>query len=111
MSANHSCCPFRFAAIRSGSGNGGFVGDNSNFDGYVNKRGQITVCAVDDNGVRPWYGETGANVGAERTRCACLDAPGARAPGARSPSFEPRRAGLPGRPATTGAAGRDRRRD
>src|SRR5690606_20390406 len=44
------------------AGNGGFVGDNSNFDGYVNKRGQITVCAVDDNGVRPWYGETGANV-------------------------------------------------
>lgn len=44
------------------AGNGGFVGDNANFDGYVNKRGQITVCAVDDNGERPWYGETGANV-------------------------------------------------
>ncbi len=44
------------------AGNGGYFGDNSNYDGYVNKRGQITVCAVDDNGVRPWYGETGANV-------------------------------------------------
>ena len=44
------------------AGNGGFVRDNANFDGYVNKRGQITVCAVDDNGERPWYGETGANV-------------------------------------------------
>jgi len=53
------------------AGNGGIIAqdesgeifrDNSNFDGYVNKRGQITVCAVDDNGTRPWYGETGANV-------------------------------------------------
>lgn len=44
------------------AGNGGFVNDNSNFDGYVNKRGLITVCAVDDTGVRPWYGEYGANV-------------------------------------------------
>jgi len=53
------------------AGNGGTIArdssgrilrDNSNFDGYVNKRGQITVCAVDDNGERPWYGETGANV-------------------------------------------------
>jgi kexin len=44
------------------AGNGGNFEDNSNYDGYVNKRGQITVCAVDDNGQRPWYGETGANV-------------------------------------------------
>lgn len=43
-------------------GGGSIISDNSNFDGYVNKRGQITVCAVDDNGRRPWYGEIGANV-------------------------------------------------
>jgi subtilisin-like proprotein convertase family protein len=42
--------------------NGNIIRDNSNFDGYVNKRGQIAVCAVDDRGERPWYGETGANV-------------------------------------------------
>ncbi len=41
---------------------GNILRDNANFDGYVNKRGQITVCAVDDNGKRPWYGESGANV-------------------------------------------------
>lgn len=44
------------------AGNGGLLSDNANFDGYVNKRGQITVCAVDENGERPWYGEIGANV-------------------------------------------------
>ncbi|HYF59295.1 MAG TPA: S8 family peptidase [Burkholderiaceae bacterium] len=36
--------------------------DNANFDGYVNKRGTIAVCAVDDTGRQPWYGEPGANV-------------------------------------------------
>lgn len=36
--------------------------DNANFDGYVNKRGVLTVCAVDDTGRRPWYGEPGANL-------------------------------------------------
>lgn len=36
--------------------------DNANFDGYVNQRGVMTVCAVDDTGRRPWYGEPGANV-------------------------------------------------
>ncbi len=36
--------------------------DNSNFDGYVNQRGIVTVCAVDDNGVSPWYGEPGATL-------------------------------------------------
>ena len=36
--------------------------ENSNFDGYVNKRGVIAVCAVDDNGVSPSYGEPGANI-------------------------------------------------
>lgn len=36
--------------------------DNANFDGYVNQRGVISVCAVDDTGVSPWYAEPGANV-------------------------------------------------
>ena len=36
--------------------------DNANFDGYVNGRGVITVCAVDDTGLSPWYAEPGANV-------------------------------------------------
>ena len=36
--------------------------DNSNLDGYVNQRGVITVCAVDDSGRQAWYGEPGANV-------------------------------------------------
>jgi kexin len=36
--------------------------DNSNFDGYVNQRGIVTVCAVDDNGKSPWYGEPGATL-------------------------------------------------
>ena len=36
--------------------------DNSNLDGYVNQRGVITVCAVDDAGRQAWYGEPGANV-------------------------------------------------
>lgn len=38
------------------------VSDNANFDGYVNKRGVIAVCAVDDNGVAPRYAEPGANI-------------------------------------------------
>jgi proprotein convertase subtilisin/kexin type 2 len=36
--------------------------DDSNYDGYVNHRGVITVCAVDVQGRRPPYGETGANL-------------------------------------------------
>jgi kexin len=36
--------------------------DNANFDGYVNGRGVIASCAVDDRGRRPWYGEPGANL-------------------------------------------------
>ncbi|MFT3802456.1 MAG: S8 family serine peptidase [Burkholderiaceae bacterium] len=36
--------------------------DNANFDGFVNQFGVIPVCAVDDEGKRPWYGERGANV-------------------------------------------------
>ncbi len=36
--------------------------DNSNFDGYINQRGIVTVCAVDDKGMSPWYGEPGATL-------------------------------------------------
>lgn len=36
--------------------------DNANFDGFVNQMGIVTVCAVDDRGRRPFYGEPGANV-------------------------------------------------
>jgi subtilisin-like proprotein convertase family protein len=38
------------------------VDDNANFDGFVNQRGVHAVCAVDDGGRRPWYGEPGANL-------------------------------------------------
>jgi subtilisin family serine protease len=38
------------------------VRENSNYDGYVNKLGVITVCAVDSNGRQPFYGERGANM-------------------------------------------------
>ncbi len=56
---------FVFAA-----GNGGCYGndstgsclrENSNYDGFVNKLGVVTACAVDNDGARPFYGETGAN--------------------------------------------------
>ena len=36
--------------------------DNSNYDGYVNHRGVIAVCAVDGRGLRPSYAEPGANL-------------------------------------------------
>ncbi|MEZ5649736.1 MAG: S8 family serine peptidase [Burkholderiaceae bacterium] len=35
--------------------------ENSNYDGYVNKLGIITACAVDNRGKQPFYGEIGAN--------------------------------------------------
>ncbi len=38
------------------------VEENSNFDGYVNNPAVIVVCAVDDQGEQPYYGERGANV-------------------------------------------------
>jgi subtilisin family serine protease len=41
---------------------GACMDDNANFDGYVNGRGVIAVCAVDGNGRRPSYGEPGANL-------------------------------------------------
>ncbi|MEZ5658241.1 MAG: S8 family peptidase [Burkholderiaceae bacterium] len=36
--------------------------ENSNYDGYVNKLGIITACAVDNRGTQPFYGEIGANI-------------------------------------------------
>jgi proprotein convertase subtilisin/kexin type 2 len=52
------------------AGNGGFIklsndtsfAENSNFDGYVNRRGQVTVCATNINGTQPSFGERGANI-------------------------------------------------
>ena len=41
---------------------GNLIAEDSNFDGYVNKRGVIAACAVDDNGVAPSYAEPGANI-------------------------------------------------
>lgn len=41
---------------------GQLIDENSNFDGYVNKRGVIAVCAVDDDGRAPSYAEPGANI-------------------------------------------------
>jgi proprotein convertase subtilisin/kexin type 2 len=43
------------------AGNGG-EGDNANYDGYVNKLGVITVCAIDQNRRAPFYAEPGANI-------------------------------------------------
>jgi len=43
------------------AGNGG-PSDNANFDGYVNKLGIITACAVDHDGKAPNYAEAGANI-------------------------------------------------
>ena len=36
--------------------------DDANLDGFVNRLGVVTVCAVDDTGKRPYYGERGANL-------------------------------------------------
>jgi proprotein convertase subtilisin/kexin type 2 len=38
------------------------VEENSNFDAYVNSPAVLTVCAVDDQGEQPYYGERGANI-------------------------------------------------
>ncbi len=38
------------------------VEENSNFDAYVNSPAVMTVCAVDDQGEQPFYGERGANI-------------------------------------------------
>lgn len=44
------------------AGNGRQRSDNANYDGFVNKPGVLTVCAVGPDGVQPFYGEPGANV-------------------------------------------------
>ena len=41
---------------------GSCAGENANYDGYVNQRGVIAACAVDDNGRAPVYAEPGANI-------------------------------------------------
>jgi len=38
------------------------IADDSNLDGYANKRGVIAVCSVDDRGLAPTYAEKGANL-------------------------------------------------
>ncbi len=48
IDVNHTCPPICL--------------DNSNYDGYANNRGVITVCAVGDNGKQAWYSEHGANI-------------------------------------------------
>lgn len=44
------------------AGNGGDVGDNSNYDGYANSRYTIAVAAIGNDGVESYYSEPGANV-------------------------------------------------
>jgi kexin len=44
------------------AGNGGLVSDNSNYDGYANYRGVLSICAVGDDGVKASYSERGANL-------------------------------------------------
>ncbi len=44
------------------AGNGGQIGDNSNYDGYANHHGVVAVCAVDDDGNHAVYSEAGANL-------------------------------------------------
>lgn len=55
IDGNDRCLP-------NGRSNAGGWSDNSNFDGYVNRYGVITACAVTDRGKTPWYGEPGANL-------------------------------------------------
>ncbi|MFZ4765095.1 MAG: S8 family serine peptidase [Roseimicrobium sp.] len=43
-------------------GNGGDVGDNSNYDGYANSIYTIAVGALGNNGVQAYYSEPGANL-------------------------------------------------
>lgn len=44
------------------AGNGGDVGDNSNYDGYANSIYTIAVAALGSDGVQSYYSEPGANV-------------------------------------------------
>lgn len=43
-------------------GNGGDVGDNSNYDGYANSIYTIAIGAMDSSGARSYYSEKGANL-------------------------------------------------
>jgi subtilisin-like proprotein convertase family protein len=43
-------------------GNGGDVGDNSNYDGYANDIHTIAVAALTQTGAQSYYGEPGANL-------------------------------------------------
>ena len=43
-------------------GNGGDVGDNSNYDGYANSIYTIAIAALGDDGLRSYYSEPGANL-------------------------------------------------
>ena len=44
------------------AGNGGDVGDDSNYDGYANSIYTISVAAIGNDGVQSYYSEPGANV-------------------------------------------------
>ena len=44
------------------SGNGGRYGDNCNYDGYANSIYTITIGAVDETAVMPYYGEECASM-------------------------------------------------
>jgi proprotein convertase subtilisin/kexin type 2 len=52
------------------AGNGGAISlknnalhvENSNFDGYVNRIGLVSVCSTDDNGERSFFSEFGVNL-------------------------------------------------
>ncbi len=44
------------------AGNGGDEGDNSNLDGFTSYYATTAVCAVDDNYIRTYYSEAGANL-------------------------------------------------
>ena len=44
------------------AGNGGNVGDNSNYDGYANSIHTISIGATDSLGARAYYSEPGSNV-------------------------------------------------
>lgn len=44
------------------AGDGGLIGDNSNYDGYANSKYTIAVGSVDDAGRRAAYSERGANL-------------------------------------------------
>lgn len=48
--------------ITFAGGNGGSNSDDSNYDGYANSRFTIGVGAVEDDGVRSYYSEPGANL-------------------------------------------------